>query len=67
VIQPLIEGYKGLSTPDLLPDLLAGDDLARMAGEKGEDLGGLRREMDERSGFAQFSTFEVKFEGPETD
>jgi hypothetical protein len=38
-----------------------------MAGEKGEDLGGLRREMDERSGFAQFSPFEVKFEGPETD
>ena len=48
-------------------DLLAGDHMAWMGGEEGEDSDRLRREVDEHSGLAQFPGFEVKLEDPEME
>jgi len=59
VIQALLKIYKGRIPPNSPTDLLAGDELARMAGQKGEDLERLRREVDEDSGLEQFSALEV--------
>jgi len=55
----LLKIYKGRIPPNSPTDLLAGDELARMAGQKGEDLERLRREVDEDSGLEQFSALEV--------
>jgi hypothetical protein len=61
VIQTLLEIYKRLPSPQLLLNLLAGDQLARAAGEQGEELERLRGQMDEPSRFAHFTRLEVQF------
>jgi hypothetical protein len=65
VIQALLKIYKRLASPQLLLNLLAGHQLARAAGEQGEELERLRGQMDEPSRFAQLTGLEVQFKHSE--
>src|SRR4029079_10030838 len=59
-VEAAVEVDVGLLAPDLAADLLAGDRLSRAAGEEGEDLERLRREVDRLPSPAEVAALRVE-------
>src|SRR5262249_24284557 len=57
-----IEIDKRLRTPDLLLDLLAGDQLPGIFGEQSQNPHRLRRELDQHAPFSQLAVLQIQLE-----
>ncbi len=66
-IQALLEINKGCAVPDLLPEFLAGNELAGLGGERGKKPARLALQPDELTSATQFVAENVQFKRAETD
>jgi hypothetical protein len=64
-VEAVAEIDKGVLRPDALAELIAGDELAGVFEESGQNLKGLARKLDANPGFAQFTGGKVHGEGAE--
>src|SRR5262249_25312951 len=65
-IQALIEVHEGIGTPDLLADLVAGDNFTAAAHQHLQDFGRLRRQLHEVLVPAELPGPPLELEGGET-
>ena len=61
-VQTVLKVNEGFLAPNLLPELLASDQLAGPPGEQDEDFGGLGRQVNLHPGFPEFATLGVYVE-----
>jgi hypothetical protein len=66
-IQALLEINKCCAVPDLLPEFLAGNELARSGDERGKKPGRLALQPDKLTFATQFMAENVQLERAETD
>jgi len=65
-VDAVIDVHKSVRRPKLLPELLPGDDLARMFQQKFQNLKRLLLELDLHPLFAQLASLQVGFESAKT-
>src|SRR5258705_6480 len=66
-VQAAVEVHERVLAPQLLADLLAGDDVARTAGQQEQDLERLGREVDGKAFAPDLSRSRVHFVDPEAE
>ena len=64
-VQALLKIDKGISTPKVLLDFFASDQLSAAAGKKNQKLRRLRRQLDRQPPLPQFSSTWIELKGSE--
>jgi hypothetical protein len=65
-VHTLVEIHEGVGAPEFLPDVLAVENMARPAGQQGQETERLAREVDGLACFSQFTALEVQLEAVES-